>query len=423
MKIKILSFILLGLSLNVGAQEGYMDLNTYRERVEAYSQLLKQQKLQAVGSMEARKAAHTGYLPQVDLVGDGTLNLRELDAWNGPVGEYRNYTYKGQVVVSQPLYTGGAINSKYKMAKYAEELSQLSVEMTLDQIIYQSDSYYWSASSARASLESALMYQSIVKSQYDIINERFTLGSISRTDLLMISTRLKEAELQLIKARQNYTLALQKLNILMGIAPNAPVDSLSSINVPCESVQILNLGEVLERRPEYASTIVDINRSEAQRKAALSQYNPQISMYVAGGWGTLTPNMGYDVKFTPVVGLNVSIPIFRWGARFKTSREQKAYIGIQKLQQSYVVDNINEELSAAITNLSETSKQVDAAKETMIIAEENLDLVTYSYNEGNASMVDVLSAQLSWIQAQTSLIGAQLSEKMAVAAYKKAISE
>ncbi len=47
---------------------------------------------------------------------------------------------------------------------------------------------------------------------------------------MMISTRLKEAELQYIKARQNYTLALQKLNILMGMEPNAPVDSLSSID-------------------------------------------------------------------------------------------------------------------------------------------------------------------------------------------------
>ena len=329
MKIKIISFILLGCSVNVTAQEGFMSLDTYRERVEAYSQVLKQQKLQAVGSSEARKVAHTGFLPQVDLVGDGTLNLRELDAWNGPVGDYRNYTYKGQVMVTQPLYTGGATNTKYKIAKFTEELDQLSVEMTLDQIIYQSDSYYWNASSARASLKSAEMYQDIVRNQYNIINERFTLGSISRTDLLMISTRMKEAELQLIKARQSYTLALQKLNILMGMTPNAPVDSLSSINAPCEQMQILDLEEVLERRPEYASTIIDIKKSETQRKAALSQYNPQVSMYVAGGWATLTPNMGYDVKFTPVVGLNVSIPSFRCGARFRTSREPTAYIGIQ----------------------------------------------------------------------------------------------
>ena len=137
MKFKILSVILLGCSLNMAAQEpGYMSLEDYRERVEAYSQVLKQQKLQAMGSTEARKAAHTGFLPQVDLVGDGTLNLRKLDAWNGPVGEYRNYTYSGRLMVTQPLYTGGATQTKYKLAKDTEMLDQLAVELTMDQVIY-----------------------------------------------------------------------------------------------------------------------------------------------------------------------------------------------------------------------------------------------------------------------------------------------
>ena len=59
----------------------------------------------------------------------------------------------------------------------------------------------------------------------------------------------------------------------------------------------------------------------------------------------------------------------------------------------------------------------------MALAEENLDLVTFSYNEGKSSMADVLSAQLSWTQAHTNLINAHLAEKMAVAEYKKVISE
>ena len=195
----------------------------------------------------------------------------------------------------------------------------------------------------------------------------------------MISTRQKEAELQYIKARQNYTLALQQLNILMGVAPNTPVDSLSEISIASEPVDILGLDDVLPRRADYASTTV--------------------------------------------AGVNVSIPIFRWGARFKTNRQQKAFIGIQKLQQSYITDNILEELSAATTKLTETEQQVKTAKENMALAEENLDLVTFSYNEGKSSMADVLSAQLSWTQAHTNLINAHLAEKMAVAEYKKVISE
>ena len=163
--------------------------------------------------------------------------------------------------------------------------------------------------------------------------------------------------------------------------------------------------------------------SQAQRKAALSQFNPQLNMYFSGGWATATPNLGYDVSFNPIVGVNLNIPIFRWGARFKTNRQQKAYIGIQKLQQSYMTDNINEELSAALTKLTETESQVKTAKENMSLANENLDLATFSYNEGKASMVDVLSAQLSWTQAHTNLINAYLAEKMAVAEYKKVTSE
>ena len=404
MKTQLITLSLLLLGLTAGAQQPYLSREAYRDKVEAYSQILKQQKLKTMASTEARKIAHTGFLPKIDINADGTLNMSDLNAWNEPVGEYRNHTYQGVFIVSQPLYTGGALNAQHKIAKADERLNQLNEELTIDQIHYQSDAVYWNASASQAMLQAADKYQSIVKQQYDIIQDRFNDGMISRTDLLMISTRLKEAELQYIKARQNYTLALQKLNILMGEEPNNPVDSLYTIDTASAPVQILSLENVLQRRADYESTEVNIMKSQAQRKAALSQFNPQLNMYFSGGWATATPNLG-------------------WGARFKTNRQQKAYIGIQKLQQSYVTDNINEELSAALTKLTETEYQVKTAKETMSLANENLDLVSFSYNEGKANMVDVLSAQLSWTQAHTNLINAYLSEKMAVAEYRKVISE
>lgn len=424
MKTQLITLSLLLLGLTAGAQQPYyLSREAYRDKVEAYSQILKQQKLKTMASTEARKIAHTGFLPKIDVNADGTLNMSDLNAWNEPVGEYRNHTYQGVFIVSQPLYTGGALNAQHKIAKADEKLNQLNEELTIDQIHYQSDAVYWNASASQAMLQAADKYQSIVKQQYDIIQDRFNDGMISRTDLLMISTRLKEAELQYIKARQNYTLALQKLNILMGEEPNNPVDSLYTIDTASAPVQILSLENVLQRRADYESTEVNIMKSQAQRKAALSQFNPQLNMYFSGGWATATPNLGYDVSFNPIVGINLNIPIFRWGARFKTNRQQKAYISIQKLQQSYVTDNINEELSAALTKLTETEYQVKTAKETMSLANENLDLVSFSYNEGKANMVDVLSAQLSWTQAHTNLINAYLSEKMAVAEYRKVISE
>lgn len=411
------------LGTSVGAQQAHLSRETYRDKVEAYSQILKQQRLKSVASIEARKIAATGFLPQIDITGEGTANLNHLDMWNSAKGEYRPYTYQALATLGQPLYTGGALIAQKKIAKADEELDKLAIELTIDQIHYQSDAVYWNASAALATLQAAARFEEIVNQQYDIIQDRFNDGAISRTDLLMISTRKKEAELQFIKARQNYTLALQQLNILMGIKPDTPVDSLCDISVICPPITPLSLDEVLGRRADYASTDVNIAKSEAQRKAALSKYNPQLNLFLATGWDTGVTYMGLDVPHTPIAGVNINIPVFRWGARFKTNRQQKAYIGIQKLQQSYVADNILEELSAATTKLTETEQQVKTAEENRMLAEENLDLITFSYNEGKANMVDVLSAQLSWTQAQANLINAHLAAKMAIAEYRKVISE
>ena len=60
-----------------------------------------------------------------------------------------------------------------------------------------------------------------------------------------------------------------------------------------------------------------------------------------------------------------------------------------------------------------------SALRTLKIAGENLDSSTYSYNEGQATILDVLQAQLSWIQIYTNTITAQFNYAVAVPAYKR----
>ena len=423
MKKQLIALSLLCCYQLLTAQPAFLSRDSYRAKVEAYSQLLKQQREKTQASQLATKIAHTGFLPQISLQADGTLNLNDLRAWNEPVGEYRNHTYQGQFVVSQPLYSGGSLRAQQRMAQADERLENCQEKLTLDQLHFQSDAVYWNAAASLAMLQAADNYQQIVKEQYRLTQDRFTDGMIDRTDLLLISTRLKEAELQYIKARQNHTLALQKLNILMGHEPEAAVDSLTRIDEPVVCTSFLPLQNVLERRADFQRTAINITKSQAQRKNALSQFNPQLSMYFSGGWATATPNLGYDVSFNPIVGIHLSVPLFQWGARLKTNRRQKVLIQIQRLQQSYVADGIKEELAEAQVGLEETACQVKTATENMKLAEESLDLISFSYTEGKANMVDVLSAQISWTQARTNLINAYLAQKMAVARYQQVISE
>ena len=53
------------------------------------------------------------------------------------------------------------------------------------------------------------------------------------------------------------------------------------------------------------------------------------------------------------------------------------------------------------------------------IASENLSISTYSYQEGQATVLDVLQAQLSWIQIYTNAISARYNYAVAWSAYRR----
>ena len=85
----------------------------------------------------------------------------------------------------------------------------------------------------------------------------------------------------------------------------------------------------------------------------------------------------------------------------------------EKLQ---LIDNITQEIMTAWTNIVESASQIDIARANLEVARENLSLNTFSYNEGLLTILDVISAQLSWLQAYT-------NQKVAIAAYHKAIAD
>ncbi|MDE5851250.1 MAG: TolC family protein, partial [Alistipes sp.] len=63
--------------------------------------------------------------------------------------------------------------------------------------------------------------------------------------------------------------------------------------------------------------------------------------------------------------------------------------------------------------------QVGATEYNLRIAGENLEINTYSYGEGLATILDVMQAQLSWIQIYTNAIRAYYSHAVAVSDYRR----
>lgn len=412
----------LAVSVSVSAQEQALTISDYKTRVLEYSQQIKQSAEQRKAMLQAVKAAKTAFFPQVDFSGNYQYRINNYDmGFGGTSLAMEHDSYELQAGVVQPIYNGGNIYNSYKAAQIKNEIAKQSETLTVDNVLYSADVSYWSASAQKEMYDVMCQYVDIIGQFANILTERFEDGAISKTDLLQVQARLKEAELQKIAAYKSYQIALQNLNILMGNSPSEKIVISDSIMTYLAIPLQIGETEAMVNRPEYHISNLNIDYQKRQVNLAKSKYNPKLSVGFKETWGTQMLNLTGSTMFNSVVYASVNIPVFHWGARFKEVNAQKAVLKSQEYALQITKDQITQEVSTAWTNLTENTKQVVLAKSTIEIAEENLELNTFSYTEGKLPILDVLSAQLTWIQSYSNLIQSWLQQKVSLADYYKAI--
>ena len=153
-------------------------------------------------------------------------------------------------------------------------------------------------------------------------------------------------------------------------------------------------------------------------RAERARYLPKIEV---GAYALLQPNMphvrGGGTRLDGGFMLSFSSPIYHFGERRHAVAAARSDYLREVNATLAVVDRITLEESDTWTNLCATRDRVATAQRNLSIAEENLSISTYSYREGLASILDVLQAQLSWLQIYTNTLSAQYDYAVAVSAY------
>ena len=177
--------------------------------------------------------------------------------------------------------------------------------------------------------------------------------------------------------------------------------------------------EALERRPDYAAARLRSEQAEAGIRAVRAPFNPQLSVGVGGMWQPYYPNSTGATYVDGSAFVKLSVPIFHWGERRRAVGAARAVQLQQEWNAALVHDDIVREEMNGWTALVQSRAQVDASEESLRIAGENLSISTYSYGEGLATILDVLQAQLSWIQLYSNAIRAHYNYAVAVSDYQR----
>ena len=396
-----------------------LSVEQYRQKVLEYNQDIQKSQQAVNGALYSLKGIRTGFFPKLDITGNYSYQLEKVEFLPGTDLKHDNYGVEAGLV--QNVYSGSAVRKQYDVAKLQHAIAQLSVEHTVDNMIYAADVSYWSVAANRNLYELSEQFVQIVRELYEIVNKRFEEGAISKTDVLMVQNRLKEAELQLNTNSTNYKTALQSLNIMMGVEPDAAVVLTDSIQKVLWVPKQEGLNKALERRADYQSAIMGIEMAKLQTDMARSKYLPQLAVGIKEKYGTTLLNVDGKARWATTAYAQINIPVFHWGEMRQNVRLSRTQEWTKELERSQLKDQVSKELNNAWVNVIEISKKLEIVYSSLDIAKDNLTLNTFSYNEGKLPIIDVLSAQVSWLQAYTNVVSVNYQYKVALAEYAKAL--
>ena len=407
--ILLLAFILLSW---VSSAQPLFSLEAYRDSVYLNSMALSNASIEVERAVAREHIAKTDFLPSLSASASFTTDFRRSDG-----ADLWGFTLQPRV--EQVLYGGGGVRAAYRRAMTQSEMAEDDERMIFFDERYAADRAYYTLSAMQLYRAATREYVSIIRSLYRVVDERYREGYVAKGDMLQVQTRLSEAEYSLLAMENDYEVALHRFNNLRGVLDTSDVELENSIIDSIALPSRMSVGEIFERRPDMQAAVLAIYSAEQGVKVARSQYNPRLTAGVSGSWQTYSPNASGKTYLDGGLVVGLSVPIFHWGERrgavaVARADVRRAENGVEQLMR----DAAQQEADGWSAMISSYS-QIQSSLRNLQIAGENLAISTYSYQEGQATVLDVLQAQISWLQLYTNAITARFNYAVAVAEYQR----
>lgn len=346
---------------------------------------------------------------QVVDFGGQLQTLKFGQKWNSTAG-----VQLSQQLFNQQVFTG------LQAAKSSEEYYNLTAQLTEEQIIELVANNYYQVLVNREQLNVIDNNIKNVKVIEKIISNQYQNGLAKKIDVDRIKVNLTNLETQRVQTLNAITQLENQLKFSMGMSVTSP------ITLPAtELTEVKNL-------PVFAESIALNNRTEIklldnqdkllwlQRKAYVAEYYPSLSL--TGNYTYSSQSQGFDflnsnataIGFgSSAIGLSLKIPIFNGFLTRSKIRQADVNIRKAKEDRAETTNALNLAYENAKIELTNSISTINAQKKNAELAQEIYKSTQNNYNNGLASLTDLLDTETSLTQAQNSYTQALLNYKIA----------
>ena len=348
------------------------------------------------------------FLPTADNKTDASKGIYSgtSNVWSPGISlEMNNLTLiTGGLSLEQPVYTGGKIKYSNKQADAGVEISALALNLKYSEVIENTDQAFWSVAMVESNIQIAEDYIKMLTELEEQMSAMHEVGLTPASEKLRVSVQRNEAKLNLLKANNGLRIAKMYLNQMLG----QPLQTNIQISHKATSdVQLFNL--------EEGTTMATANRNELkilEKQKEISEYDAKIiradylpSVGVSAQYTNYyVDNLREEIDFNPMLGAQVSIPIFQWGQGKKKQRAAQLRIEQAQTNLSNTNDLINLEVMQVRVQVEEAYESIVIAQQNITEAKESLDETQASFEVGLNTTADLLNAQAQWAEANGSLI-------------------
>lgn len=361
--------------------------------------------LQAAES--ARKAARSDFGPSLD------VNYSYSRYSKDRPSRYEPNVTTMTVQASQPLFTGFNLLNAYQKAALEEERQNLQLQAQRLTVVADVQEAFISYLKAEASISSTRRSLERAQAQLNMAKTAWNIGLCPRLDVLQAETDLARTEALLIKYENDRNVWLTRLNTLLDLPPDAPVDYRGDLELtPFKRTLEACLRQALECRPDLLMARKSVEMAFKDLGMTKSLFWPQVSAIV--GWSTTGSHLdAAGSRYTKKdysygeIGLSVNWTLFSSGKRFYLTQQAQRQISALEAAVRSSINNCAYAVRSSLLSTQDAYRSVKVSQRAVISARESYADAKMRYELQSGSYLDLLTAQSALSDAELAEISSR----------------
>lgn len=319
-------------------------------------------------------------------------------------GIYSAGILAGDLILTQPIYTGGRINAEIAAAAFTNESARCRLERQRSEVIYDVSATFHRILAAEMNVK-ALTFSQRVLGEHKARTKFFIeQNKAAPVDTLRIAVRIADVEQQLVREQNAVAIQKRVLANLLGISDAALALSgdlfAASLDTALSDMETL-VNAAYERRGDYLAAQKDAEAQARRLEMARSARFPAVALQ--GAWSGRTAATGANRGKWADMGnvlLVAEMPVFDGGRISSRIAEESARRAAIQAQLEGFRQRIRQEVESAFLDRQSAIERVRAVATAVRYAEETLSIERDKYQLGRGTVTDVLDAQEALLNAQ-----------------------